>query len=85
MTMYPRNIFGTNNTITRATVGRSGSAGIVTSQLSNEVSFSHVFGAGLIGLDDAAQPAFSARAVREVKPDVALMEGLLSQIQNMTQ
>ena len=49
MQMYPRNIFGTNNTITRATVGRSGSAGIVTSQLSNEVSFSHVFGAGLIG------------------------------------
>jgi hypothetical protein len=62
MQMYPRNIFGTNNTITRATVGRSGSAGIVTSQLSNEVSFSHVFGAGLIGLDDAGIHADNSRA-----------------------
>lgn len=62
MTMYPRNILGTDNTITRATVGRSGSAGIVTSQLSNEVSFSHVFGAGLIGLDDAGIHADNSRA-----------------------
>jgi hypothetical protein len=45
--MYPRNPHGLNNTVTRATVGRSGNAGIVTSQFSNEISFSRVFGIGL--------------------------------------
>ena len=52
--MYPRYLLGTNNTITRTTVARSGNAGIVTSQLSNEVSYSHVHTIGLIGKDDAA-------------------------------
>ena len=40
--MYPRNTFGLNNTITHATVGRFGDSGIVTSQLSNELSYNHV-------------------------------------------
>ena len=44
--MYPRNPHGTNNSVTRATVGRSGNACIVTSQLSNQLSYSRVFGAG---------------------------------------
>ena len=60
--MYPRNPSGTNNTVTRTTVGRSGSALIVTSQLSNEVSYCHVFGAGSIGKDDAGIHADNSRA-----------------------
>jgi hypothetical protein len=40
--MYPRNTKGRNNTVTRVTVGRFGNSGIVTSQLSNVVSFCHV-------------------------------------------
>eukprot|EP00729_Bicosta_minor_P026990 gene26990-13786_t len=35
------------------TVRRFGNAGIVTSQLSNEISYSHVYDGGLIGNDDA--------------------------------
>ena len=42
MAMFPRNTQGRNNSVTRVTVGRFGNAGIVTSQLSNEVSFAHV-------------------------------------------
>ena len=53
MAMFPRNTQGRNNTVTRVTVGRFGNAGIVTSQLSNEVSFAHVFHGGLVGKDDA--------------------------------
>jgi hypothetical protein len=35
--MWPRDAFGENNVIERATVRRFGNAGIVTSQLSNEI------------------------------------------------
>jgi hypothetical protein len=58
--MYPRNPHGTNNTVTRSTVGRSGDACIVTSQLGNEVSYCNVFGAGMIGRDDAGNTAPTA-------------------------
>jgi hypothetical protein len=41
--MYPRPTKGQRNTITKATVRRFGNAGIVTSQLANEISYSHVY------------------------------------------
>ena len=51
--MWPRPTKGQRNNITRATVRRFGNAGIVTSQLANEISYSHVYNGGLIGNDDA--------------------------------
>ena len=51
--MYPRPTKGQRNHITRTTVRRFGNAGIVTSQLANEISYSHVYNGGLIGNDDA--------------------------------
>ena len=44
---------GQDNVITRVTIRRYGGGGIVTSQLSNEVSFSHLSEGQLIGLDQA--------------------------------
>jgi hypothetical protein len=38
--MWPRPTKGQRNNITRATVRRFGNAGIVTSQLANEISYS---------------------------------------------
>ena len=60
--MYPRNPHGTNNTVRRCTVANSGNAGIVTSQLSNEVSYCDVHGVGTIGKDDAGLHADNSRA-----------------------
>ena len=57
-----RNPHGTNNSVRRATVARSGNAGIVTSQLSNELAFVHVHGVGTIGRDDAGLHADNSRA-----------------------
>ena len=51
--MYPRPTYGQRNRISKATVRRFGNAGIVTSQLANEISYSHVYDGGLIGNDDA--------------------------------
>lgn len=51
--MWPRDTVGEHNHINRTTVRRFGNAGIVTSQLSNEISFVHVHDGGLIGNDDA--------------------------------
>ena len=51
--MWPRPTKGENNIITKTTVRRFGNAGIVTSQLANEISYSHVYDGGLIGNDDA--------------------------------
>ena len=59
--MYPRNPHGTNNTVSHSTVGRSGDACIVTSQLSNEISYCRVFGAGMIGRDDAGKYILTSR------------------------
>ena len=61
LTMYPRATHGLNNTVTRATIGRFGNAGIVTSQLSNEVSYAHVFEGGLIGKDTSCVHADNSR------------------------
>jgi hypothetical protein len=44
---------GNNNTVTRTTVRRCGEMGILTSQRSNTISFTHVHHIGLIGLDSA--------------------------------
>ena len=60
--MYPRKTFGINNTVLRATVRNFGNAGIVTSQLSNEISFSHVYNGGLLGSDDACVHADNSAA-----------------------
>ena len=43
MLRYPRDTFGEGNRINRTTVRRFGNAGIVTSQLSNEISHCHVY------------------------------------------
>jgi hypothetical protein len=51
--MFPRDPYGEGNVVTMATVRRFGNAGIVTSQLANEISFSHVYDGGLVGTDDA--------------------------------
>jgi hypothetical protein len=51
--MYPRATRGVNNVVTRATVRHGGNALVVTSQLANEVSYSHIYDGGLIGRDDA--------------------------------
>ena len=59
--MYPRNPHGTNNSVRRCTVADSGNAGIVTSQLSNEVSYCDVHGVGTIGRDDAGLHADNSR------------------------
>lgn len=48
-----RPTYGERNHVNRTTVRRFGNAGIVTSQLSNEISYSHVYDGGLIGNDDA--------------------------------
>ena len=45
---YPRNTAGVNNSVTRLTVGRFGNAGVVTSQLSNEVSYAHIYSGGSV-------------------------------------
>ena len=51
--MYPRNPFGINNTISYSTVRGFGNAGVVTSQLSNQIHHCHVHQGGLLGSDDA--------------------------------
>ena len=61
--MYPRNTYGRNNTVAYATVGRFGNAGIVTSQYSNTVSYSHVFSGGLLSKDSACVHADNSRTV----------------------
>ena len=48
-----RSVYGDDNVVTRVTVRRMGNAGIVTSQLSNNVSLALVSEVGLIGLDHA--------------------------------
>ena len=53
MGMYPRDTQGEQNRINRTTVRRFGNAGIVTSQLSNEIAYCHVYDGGLVGNDDA--------------------------------
>eukprot|EP01050_Picozoa_sp_SAG11_P008980 SAG11_NODE_819_length_7017_cov_3.801821_1_plen_396_part_00 len=49
----PAPTVGNDNVITRSTLRRMGEMGIVTSQLSNELSYLHVHDGGLIGLDNA--------------------------------
>lgn len=44
---------GNNNTVTRTTVRRCGEMGILTSQRSNTITYTHVYEIGLIGLDSA--------------------------------
>ena len=44
---------GDNNRVARVTMARMGEMGIVTSQRSNEISYTHVYDGGLIGLDHA--------------------------------
>lgn len=44
---------GNDNFVTRVTVRRFGECGILTSQRSNEISYSHVHDGGLTGLDSA--------------------------------
>jgi hypothetical protein len=51
---------GENNRVTRSSVRGFGNSGIVTSQLANEISFSHVSHGGLIGGDDACIHADNA-------------------------
>ena len=60
--MYPRNSMGINNTISKATVRRFGNAGIVTSQYSNTIQYSHVHHGGLLGSDDACIHADNSAA-----------------------
>eukprot|EP01061_Rhynchopus_euleeides_P012740 TRINITY_DN22430_c0_g2_i2.p1 TRINITY_DN22430_c0_g2~~TRINITY_DN22430_c0_g2_i2.p1 ORF type:complete len:687 (+),score=171.26 TRINITY_DN22430_c0_g2_i2:62-2122(+) len=48
-----RQVMGTDNVVTRVTVKGFGNAGIVTTQLSCEVSYAHVSSGGLIGCDHA--------------------------------
>lgn len=63
--VYPRDTFGVNNSITRATVRRFGNAGIVTSQLSNEVGLSEISHGGLVGSDDACLHADNSHTICE--------------------
>ena len=59
--MYPRDTGGVNNTVTKATIGRSGNALIVTSQYSNTVSHTHVFAGGMMAKDTACIHADNSR------------------------
>ena len=60
--MYPRNPFGTNNSVSMSTIRNFGNAGIVTSQLSNTIDHCHVYNGGLLGSDDACIHADNSAA-----------------------
>eukprot|EP01043_Picozoa_sp_COSAG02_P026433 COSAG02_NODE_1522_length_12158_cov_23.675263_5_plen_693_part_00 len=47
----PSQSYGINNTVTRITMRRVGNAGIVTTELSNTVSYSHIHTVGLVATD----------------------------------
>jgi hypothetical protein len=49
----PDRVYGHNNLLDRVTVRRFGNTGIATSQLANEIRYTHVSHGGLVGGDDA--------------------------------